>query len=166
MGKRFYCDFCDRSFADRGLNRKNHFKGLQHQRMKKQHYDNFRDAASILAEDSSKTPCKRFFMGSCDYGDGCKFSHMTPEKRQFLQQQVTNDKEEKERRLMLEGSEPTLEEWLEKRNKKLRKDNPSENRPDIHYELPPFLMHVPNLPPSLLPPTAEELINKPHCEWG
>jgi hypothetical protein len=67
---------------------------------------------------------------------------------------------------MLEGSEPTLEEWMEKRNKRLRKDNPSENRPDIHYELPPFLMHVPNLPPSLLPPTAEELLNKPHCEWG
>lgn len=42
MGKRYYCDFCDRSFADTGVNRKNHFKGVQHQRAKKQHYDSFR----------------------------------------------------------------------------------------------------------------------------
>ena len=42
MGKRYYCDFCDRSFADSANNRKNHFKGGNHQRLRKLHYDSFK----------------------------------------------------------------------------------------------------------------------------
>lgn len=42
MGKRYYCDFCDKSFADSPQNRKNHMSGGQHQRMRKAHYDSFR----------------------------------------------------------------------------------------------------------------------------
>ena len=62
--------------------------------------------------------------------------------------------------------EPTLEEWLEKRSKRLRKTENNEEETDgLHYELPPFL-NISNLPPSLLPPSAEELRNTAKCEWG
>ena len=46
MGKRYYCDFCDRAFADRGVNRKNHFKGVQHKRLRDEHYKAFRGNTS------------------------------------------------------------------------------------------------------------------------
>ncbi|WAR03655.1 ZMAT5-like protein [Mya arenaria] len=167
MGKRYYCDFCDRSFADTGVNRKNHFKGVQHQRLKKQHYDSFRDPATILSDDSGKMPCKRFHAGQCDYGDSCKFSHMTQERRQQLQSMVAHQQAEKKRKLHEQLAEPSLDEWLEKRQKRLRKEQTpgAQEVSDVTYELPPFL-NRPNLPPSLLPPASEELKNKPQCEWG
>lgn len=42
MGKRYYCEFCDKSFADNPTNKRNHLKGVFHQRMKKLHYDAFK----------------------------------------------------------------------------------------------------------------------------
>ena len=48
MGKRYYCDFCDRSFADSANNRKNHFKGVNHQRLRKLHYDSFKGKSGRL----------------------------------------------------------------------------------------------------------------------
>ena len=42
MGKRYYCDFCDRSFADTSQARKKHIHGVQHQRNRKLHYDSFK----------------------------------------------------------------------------------------------------------------------------
>jgi U11/U12 small nuclear ribonucleoprotein SNRNP20 len=48
MGKRYYCEFCDKSFADNRTNRKNHLNGLNHQRLKKQHYDAFRGKARLF----------------------------------------------------------------------------------------------------------------------
>lgn len=166
MGKRYYCDFCDRSFADSGINRKNHFKGVQHQRLRKQHYDSFREAATILAEDAHKMPCKRFQSGTCDFGDSCKFSHMTPERRQLLERQVVAEHDAQNRKFQTDLKEPSLEEWLEKRKKRQKVDEPSAKLEEVHYVLPPFLINIPSLPPSLLPPTVEELQNKHICEWG
>ncbi len=42
MGKRYYCDYCDRSFQDNMHNRKKHLFGVQHHRAKKAWFDNFR----------------------------------------------------------------------------------------------------------------------------
>ena len=41
MGKRYYCDYCDKAFADNASSRKNHLKGVSHQRMKRHHYASF-----------------------------------------------------------------------------------------------------------------------------
>ncbi|TNN81270.1 Zinc finger matrin-type protein 5 [Liparis tanakae] len=43
MGRRYYCDYCDRSFQDNMHNRKKHLNGVQHHRAKKAWYDYFRD---------------------------------------------------------------------------------------------------------------------------
>lgn len=42
MGKRYFCDYCDRSFQDNLHNRKKHLNGLQHLKAKKVWYDMFR----------------------------------------------------------------------------------------------------------------------------
>lgn len=46
MGKRYFCDYCDRSFQDNLHNRKKHLNGLQHLKAKKVWYDMFRGACS------------------------------------------------------------------------------------------------------------------------
>jgi len=46
------------------------------------------DAATILAEEATKQRCRRFLnTGNCDYGDACRYSHLTPERAQYLQTQ-------------------------------------------------------------------------------
>ena len=41
MGKRYYCDYCDKAFLDNPTNRRNHLNGLQHRTARKLYYDAF-----------------------------------------------------------------------------------------------------------------------------
>ncbi|XP_025932390.1 zinc finger matrin-type protein 5 isoform X2 [Apteryx mantelli] len=89
MGKRYFCDYCDRSFQDNLHNRKKHLNGVQHLRAKRVWYDLFRDAAAILQEEQSKKPCRKFLQtGQCDFGSNCRFSHMTEQDLEKLSAQV------------------------------------------------------------------------------
>uniref|UniRef100_A0A8B9DP21 Zinc finger matrin-type protein 5 n=1 Tax=Anser cygnoides TaxID=8845 RepID=A0A8B9DP21_ANSCY len=89
MGKRYFCDYCDRSFQDNLHNRKKHLNGVQHLRAKRAWYDLFRDAAAILQEEQSKKPCRKFLQtGQCDFGSNCRFSHMTEQDLEKLSAQV------------------------------------------------------------------------------
>ena len=75
-------------------------------------------------------------------------------------------KQAKEKDKSLE-MEPSLEDWLAKRAKRLKKDETVEEQIEpVQYQLPPFLMNIPSLPPSLLPPTLEDLKNTALCDWG
>lgn len=49
MGKRYFCDYCDRSFQDNLHNRKKHLNGVQHLRAKRVWYDLFRGGYSQLS---------------------------------------------------------------------------------------------------------------------
>lgn len=42
MGRRYYCEYCDRAFADTLPTRKRHIQSIQHQRARKLHYDSFK----------------------------------------------------------------------------------------------------------------------------
>ncbi len=50
MGKRYYCDYCDRSFQDNMHNRKKHLFGVQHHRAKKAWFD----TSEVLTENFTK----------------------------------------------------------------------------------------------------------------
>uniref|UniRef100_A0A8C6YS68 Zinc finger matrin-type protein 5 n=1 Tax=Nothoprocta perdicaria TaxID=30464 RepID=A0A8C6YS68_NOTPE len=95
MGKRYFCDYCDRSFQDNLHNRKKHLNGVQHLRAKRAWYDLFRDAAAILQEEQSKKPCRKFLQtGQCDFGPNCRFSHMTEQDLEKLSAQVVEQRGE------------------------------------------------------------------------
>lgn len=102
MGKRYYCDYCDRSFVDDIQARKKHLQGSAHIRSYKQHYQKQRgnylyfstyvrirnlvlkdeflpaDLATLIAEEEKKEECYKFInAGFCAFGESCYRSHFT-----------------------------------------------------------------------------------------
>lgn len=172
MGKRYYCDYCDRSFQDNMHNRKKHLNGVLHHRAKKAWFDHFKDLHVILQEEQAKKPCRRFLQkGVCDFGENCRFSHMSEEDLLNLQRQVEgeNSQELSEDKAL---SDRTIEDWLSKREKRLNAHSSSEdlgsNVEDCPEEssLPQQLLALPELPPSLRPPPASGWKLDVHTHWG
>ncbi|CAL8068968.1 unnamed protein product [Calicophoron daubneyi] len=86
MGRRFHCDYCDKSFPDNPVNRRNHLKGIQHQQARKLHYDQYLGPKERLQAERLKKPCIAFQRrGECSYGPLCRFSHLTPEMLRQLE---------------------------------------------------------------------------------
>ncbi|GAA49289.1 U11/U12 small nuclear ribonucleoprotein 20 20kDa protein [Clonorchis sinensis] len=91
MGKRFYCDYCDKSFPDNATNRRAHLNGVQHQQARRLHFDRYLAPQEKLVLERAKKPCIGFVRsGECSYGVLCKYSHMTPEMFHQLEQQAMN----------------------------------------------------------------------------
>ncbi|XP_056313962.1 zinc finger matrin-type protein 5 isoform X1 [Danio aesculapii] len=120
MGKRYYCDYCDRSFQDNLHNRKKHLNGVQHHRAKKAWFDNFRDAATLLNDERAKEVCRKFLQtGQCVFGTSCRFSHMSEKQMKMLEQKIDDEKRQKEDPDQDGSSERSVDEWLSRREKKL-----------------------------------------------
>ncbi|KAK2114013.1 Zinc finger matrin-type protein 5 [Saguinus oedipus] len=140
MGKRYFCDYCDRSFQDNLHNRKKHLNGLQHLKAKKQ----------------NKRPCRKFLLtGQCDFGSNCRFSHMSERDLQELSIQV--EEERRAREWLLDAPELPeghLEDWLEKRAKRLSSALSSRAEPirTTVFQYPVGWPPVQELPPSLRAP--------------
>uniref|UniRef100_A0A8C2CPD5 Zinc finger matrin-type protein 5 n=1 Tax=Cyprinus carpio TaxID=7962 RepID=A0A8C2CPD5_CYPCA len=174
MGKRYFCDYCDRSFQDNLHNRKKHLNGVQHHRAKKAWFDNFRDAATVLNEERTKEPCRKFLQtGQCVFGTSCRFSHMSERQMKMLEQKIDDEKRQKEDPDR-DGSsnERSIDEWLSRREKKLdaltsgRVLNVEEEECAETIEIPPYLLSIPDLPPSLHPPPTGGWRVTVHNEWG
>ncbi|MBN3315687.1 ZMAT5 protein, partial [Atractosteus spatula] len=174
MGKRYYCDYCDRSFQDNMHNRKKHLNGVQHQRSKKAWFDNFRDASAILADEQTKKPCRKFLQtGQCVFGSNCRFSHMTDQDIGSLKHQIEEERRLKDdpdlgRKLSL-GS---IEDWLAQREKRHRAPESTSvlkaegADSSLGSDLPPHFLSIPDLPVSLMPPPSGGWMKVPHTEWG
>ncbi|XP_075424986.1 zinc finger matrin-type protein 5 [Ascaphus truei] len=167
MGRRYFCDYCDRSFQDNLHNRKKHLNGVQHQRSKKVWYDLFRGSSEVLEEEQSKKTCRRFIQsGQCDFGPGCRFSHMSLQDMEALKAHVEeeNRAREKQSRRM---PPCRIESWLEQRAKKrsVNSESAPTSEPPI-LQLPPGWPPLCELPPSLHPPPASEWNDPPDLQWG
>ncbi|KAJ0057218.1 hypothetical protein NL108_002159, partial [Boleophthalmus pectinirostris] len=84
MGKRYYCDYCERSFQDNMHNRKKHLNGVQHHRAKKTWFDFFKGKTNILFHSCIYV----YLAGICDFGPNCRFSHMSEEDFFHLRRQI------------------------------------------------------------------------------
>nr|XP_022327435.1 zinc finger matrin-type protein 5-like isoform X1 [Crassostrea virginica] len=173
MGRRYYCDFCDKSFADNPTHRKNHLKGVQHQRNRKAHYDSFRNPEIELQDELSKRPCKNFLStGVCNFMENCKFSHLTTDRKADLEKLVKEKQKARERKSADQQDkdpEKKLSEWLSKRSKTDDQDlsTRSDEAPLLPvYEIPPHVTHIQNPPPSILPPPADVLRGLSFVDWG
>ncbi|XP_048874716.1 zinc finger matrin-type protein 5 [Brienomyrus brachyistius] len=174
MGKRYYCDYCDRSFQDNMHNRKKHLNGVQHHRSKKAWFDNFRDGAAILAEEQIKKPCRKFIQtGQCVFGFSCRFSHMTKKDIDDLKRQIEAERQRKEDPDAAQQSPlRNVDDWLSRREKrKAALDSGSilkeeEEEPATGSDVPPHFLSIPDLPVSLLPPPPGGWKNMPQTEWG
>uniref|UniRef100_A0A3Q3FPW3 Zinc finger matrin-type protein 5 n=1 Tax=Labrus bergylta TaxID=56723 RepID=A0A3Q3FPW3_9LABR len=167
MGKRYYCDYCDRSFQDNMHNRKKHLNGVQHHRSKKAWFDYFRDSSAILYDEQAKKACRKFLQkGICDFGPNCRFSHMSEEDMANLQRQVEDERQ------LREDAEDTfkpgrcIEEWLSRREKKQTALGVKGDDGLEELDVPPQLLSIPDLPPSLRPPPPGGWRVKVNTEWG
>ncbi|KAK1160077.1 zinc finger matrin-type protein 5-like [Acipenser oxyrinchus oxyrinchus] len=174
MGKRYLCDYCDRSFQDNMHNRKKHLNGVQHHRAKKAWFDLFRDAALILADEQAKKPCRKFLQtGQCVFGMNCRFSHLTEEDMERLKEQIEEERRAREDpREARESAERSIEDWLARREKRSEATDSSSilqvegAESSFGSELPAQFMAFPDLPASLLPPPPGGWKDIPVTEWG
>ncbi|XP_069475383.1 zinc finger matrin-type protein 5 isoform X1 [Ambystoma mexicanum] len=170
MGKRYFCDYCNRSFQDNLHNRKKHLFGVQHQRSKKVWYDFFRDAAAILADEQNKKPCRKFLQtGECDFGNNCRFSHMTEDDVQQLTAHIEEEKRlRQQQEARHEDPDWRVEEWLEKKMKRRKLASGTSSTPAEApiFQFPPGWPPVHELPPSLHPPPPEGWTIPTSIQWG
>ncbi|GFG29277.1 hypothetical protein Cfor_05614 [Coptotermes formosanus] len=170
MGKRYYCDYCDRSFVDDLEARKKHLNGSMHMRLKREHYDSFRDRRTLLAEESAKEPCKRFLRsGECVFGANCRFTHFSRQQLEDLRHEIEAEAQEEMKTVQSNipagDASSVLASWLQKR---AQKQLTAQLKPESRqlWELPLTLRDQPNLPPSLQPITAQSFTGSDFEEWG
>lgn len=176
MPKRYYCDYCDRSFSDNPVVKKNHFNGTTHQNNRKRHYDSFRDPEIILFEEINKKPCQFFIKkGKCNFGDNCRFSHLTEEAKEKMREDIERLKSKKTK------GDPEIDSFNEDEFKELVQRLESEQKAEAgkektkctnsgvvlpKFSVPSLFQSVQNLPPSLLPPPPDSYLDLELVEWG
>ncbi|BES89287.1 Zinc finger, matrin-type 5 [Nesidiocoris tenuis] len=156
MGKRYFCDYCQRSFVDDIVSRKKHLSGVLHIRQKKEYYALNRDLRTLIAEEREKEQCRRYrFQGDCPFGLQCAYTHYSEEELASFEI-IIREEDEKRSRL------PSIEEWLTKKANNQRKANLLDNIPPNVFATSQDL----TLPPSLRFPTLEQMQSFTPSEWG
>ncbi|XP_021112836.1 zinc finger matrin-type protein 5 isoform X2 [Heterocephalus glaber] len=129
-----------------------------------------KDAAAILLDEENKRPCRKFLLtGQCDFGSNCRFSHMSEQDLQELSIQVEEERRAREWPLETpELPEGHLEDWLEKRAKRLSSASSSRVEPlrATIFQYPVGWPPVQELPPSLRAPPPGGWPLQPRVQWG
>lgn len=166
MGKRYYCDYCDRSFKDDSEARKKHLTSLQHAKNRADHYSRYKDPETILKEESAKITCKRFMTyGDCAFGNGCRFSHYTPQMMWELRHIVAL-KNQALTSAMFQHGEPNPKEIIKEFFENISDEDIVEESDCPLWNVPVELQNYPNLPPSLWPITSDSITNSSFGKWG
>ncbi|CAG9789965.1 unnamed protein product [Diatraea saccharalis] len=175
MGKRYHCDYCDKTMVAAPSIVKIHIKGLVHQKLVQEHYQQFKDPETILKEEAIKKPCLRFASGQCQFGAICRFSHYTREQLIELRQYVTSKgKAEFDNRTL---SFQDLYQKLQNDKCKLQ-DNADDKNSTTLYDSNGVTHVLPwtynatlesydeNLPPSIKKMKLEDFKDAEIVEWG
>ncbi|XP_026764943.2 zinc finger matrin-type protein 5 [Galleria mellonella] len=173
MGKRYHCNYCDKTMVAAPAIVKTHNKGVVHQKLVQEHYQQFKDPETILAEEKTKKPCLRFTKGECKFGGICRYSHYTKEQIESLKEYVAAKQRNK-----TQIHQPSFEDLYqklqdEKSNKPLSDEGNTilyDNNGVTHI-LPwtynnDFDTYGDNLPPSLRRFKIEDFVNANVTEWG
>uniref|UniRef100_A0A182PK74 C3H1-type domain-containing protein n=1 Tax=Anopheles epiroticus TaxID=199890 RepID=A0A182PK74_9DIPT len=81
MGRKYYCDYCDKRIQNNYDIIKQHNVGLPHIRAKAEYFHQFKTIDDILAEIKYKPPCRSLKDGSeCMFGVLCRYRHYTTEQ--------------------------------------------------------------------------------------
>ncbi|XP_014248047.1 zinc finger matrin-type protein 5-like [Cimex lectularius] len=159
MGKRYYCDYCERSFIDDVESRKKHIKSVNHEILRKLHYNAFRDLKTLVREERAKIPCKRFKnYQECSFGDNCNYSHYSEAELRNFESIIHQEELEKAKVPKL----LTLQDWLEKRSSS---ESLSSSTAKI-LQTEPSRIYNYRLPPSLIPATKEQIMSCKLEQWG
>uniref|UniRef100_A0A1Y1KDS8 C3H1-type domain-containing protein n=1 Tax=Photinus pyralis TaxID=7054 RepID=A0A1Y1KDS8_PHOPY len=168
MGWRYYCDYCDKTFKDDLEARKKHLTSSLHIKLRKLHYEQHRDPRAILAEESTKTSCRRYIQhGECQFAGNCKYTHYSSEDLWKLKQRIAMEDYEAACRTQEMPEVATLESWVEKYNREHSKT--IKTRPDsveVHWSYPEYLECRTDLPPSLKKFKPEDFKDCQFGEWG
>ncbi|XP_059480963.1 zinc finger matrin-type protein 5-like [Neocloeon triangulifer] len=165
MGRRYHCDYCEKSFKNDVVSIKKHLSSLHHERARQEYHAQFKDLATILQEESAKRTCSRFANGDCQFGAMCRFSHYSPGQLQFFRQQVEEERRKK-------SEEPSLTDWLQKRSTALEQhklpctSGSEDNVNRVVWAPPPSISMHQNLPPSLQPVHVRDFENFQPQNWG
>lgn len=73
--KKYFCDYCEVHVQNNPQIIKKHNEGLAHQKLRTSHFEKFKSLEEIIAQERSKTLCKRAATNSCAFGTFCRFSH-------------------------------------------------------------------------------------------
>ncbi|CAH2061848.1 unnamed protein product, partial [Iphiclides podalirius] len=172
MGKRYYCDYCDKTMVATPSMIKMHNNGTVHQKLVNEHYQQYKDPAIILSEESRKKPCLKFSNGECRFGGICHYSHYSEEQLNELKQFV----ELRERKNLIPNM-PSFEDLYNKLQTE-KTVNPQANENTTIYDSNGITHVFPwvycevfdklqeNLPPSLKRFKIEDFHEATFSEWG
>ncbi|KAJ8919712.1 hypothetical protein NQ315_006240 [Exocentrus adspersus] len=164
MGRRYYCDYCDKKFIDDIEQRKKHLQSSYHIKLRNIHYEHCKEPETVLREELLKIPCRRFLQyGSCQFEGNCKYTHYSPEELCQLRQQVEHNQIMRRRRLEEILEVPSVESWVQKYHSANK-----ENTDIIHtfWSYPALFEKRLDLPPSLLKFKPEQFVDDSFEEWG
>lgn len=168
MGKRYYCEYCDRAFLDNVSARKKHLASSLHQQQRDSWYDKFKSRQQKLEEQLKKPRVCRYYLqqGSCTFGPACRYRHMTDVEIERTRSEIKQDEFLKQRD---SGNNVTVENWLKLNIKSKRKNAPTATNTPYSEEpqvIPEGLLSLPTIPPSLRPPPNEGRLQCDKIDWG
>ncbi|KAF5272919.1 hypothetical protein FQR65_LT04848 [Abscondita terminalis] len=168
MGRRYYCDYCDKTFIDDLDARKKHLTSSHHIKLRKLHYESHRDPRTILAEESVKTLCRRFIQhGECQFAGSCKYTHYTMEDLWNLKQQIVQQDYEIATRKQEVNEIPSVESWLEKYNQRHNQmGKKNSDNVGVFWSYPEHWECRTDLPPSLRKFKPEDFEDDNFETWG
>ncbi|XP_039433905.1 zinc finger matrin-type protein 5 [Culex pipiens pallens] len=154
MGKKYFCDYCEKHIQrDPSIVRK-HNEGIPHCRARAEYYERFKDPSVILSEASGKKQCRTLMTGAeCQFGPNCRFNHYTTAEMDRLGQQVDWTARQKAKRTeetlqKLTNAPNIVQQFLERREARLAKEQ---------TEYKPFWSYSEELRDGDLPPSLREI---------